>query len=335
LTALLQHVRRTIRRYALCPPGSRVLVGLSGGSDSVALTFLLRELEPSLGYRVVGLAHLNHQLRATADRDEAFCRALADRLRLPFILGTRDVGALALERGCSTEEAARQARYGFLAEAASQLGAARIAVGHTTDDQAETFVLKVARGAGTTGLGGIYPRRDAVVRPLLEVSRDELRDYLGQLGEAWVEDETNADLSNPRNRVRHEVLPHLERVLGLPARRAIARAAGLAGEDAQWLDEVAGERLRLLATETAGGVELDAEQLRAEPPPIARRILLRALRKQANGKEIGLEHVQAAFDVLAGYVSGSEVPGCRVELRGRKLVLHCSVTGVSGRATEP
>jgi tRNA(Ile)-lysidine synthase len=270
---------------------------------------------------VAGLAHVNHRLRDTADRDEAFCRALAARLGLPIVVAVCDVTALAADRGCSIEDAARHARYTFLAEAAAELDAMRVAVGHTTDDQAETFVLKLARGAGTTGLGGIYPRRDQVVRPLLDVSREELRDYLRALGESWVEDETNADLSNPRNRVRHDVLPHLERALGLPARRAIARAAGLAGEDARLLDELAAERLRVLAADTPNGLELDADRLKGEPAPIARRILLSALRERAGGKEIGLEHVQTALDVLTGLSAAAEVPGTRVELRGKKLVL--------------
>jgi tRNA(Ile)-lysidine synthase len=321
LTALLQQIRRTIRRHALCPPGTRVLIGLSGGSDSVALTFLLRELAPTLQFSIAGLAHVNHSLRDTADRDEAFCRALAARLDLPILVAVRDVKALAAERACSIEDAARQARYAFFTEAMRDLNAGAVAVGHTIDDQAETFVLKLARGAGTTGLGAIYPRRGEIIRPLLEVGREELREYLRRLGETWVEDETNADLSNPRNRVRHDVLPHLEQALGLPARRAIARAAGLAGEEGRWLDELAAERLELLRADTEAGLELDADRLRDEPPPIARRVLLRALRDRAGGKEIGLEHVQTALDVLTGLSGGAEVPGSRVELRGKKLVL--------------
>jgi tRNA(Ile)-lysidine synthase len=321
MSAVRERVRRTIRRHALCPPGSRVLVGLSGGSDSVALTFLLRDLAPALGFEVAALAHVNHQLRDTAPRDEAFCRALAIRVRLPILVEAVHVRQLAEQERLSIEEAARRARYAALERAADEVGAARIAVGHTVDDQAETFVLKLVRGAGAAGLGGIYASRGRIVRPVLDVSRAELRAYLAGLGEAWVDDETNADVSNPRNRVRHDVLPHLEGALGLPARRAIARAAGLMGEDALWLDEVAAERARGLLVETADGVELDAERLRLEPPPLARRILHRVLRARAAGREIGLEHVQTALDVLTGLSGAAEVPGSRVELRGKKLVL--------------
>ena len=321
MSAIRDRVRRTILRHRLCPPGSRVLVGLSGGSDSVALTFLLLDVARHMEFEVTGLAHVHHQLRDTADRDEAFCRALASRLGLPILTPRVDVKAYAGDHRLSIEDAARLLRYERLEQAAAELGATRIAVGHTIDDQAETFMLKLVRGAGATGLGAIYPTRRHVIRPVLEVSRAELRAELDARGEAWVDDETNADMSNPRNRVRHEVLPHVERVLGLPARRAMARAAGLLAEDASWLDQLASERLSGLAAGTPAGLELDAEQLREMPLPLARRILLKALRSRADGKEVGLEHIQSVLDVLTGLSGGADVPGSRVELRGKKLVL--------------
>ena len=321
MTALQQKVRRTIQRHGLCPAGTRVLIGLSGGSDSVGLTFLLRELAPHMDFAVAGLAHVNHQLRETADRDESFCRDLADRLALPILVTRANVKEVAESKGLSIEDAARRVRYEFFEQAALRLEASRTAVGHTLDDQAETFLLKLLRGAGATGLGGIYPQKGPIIRPALEATRAELQGYLRTLGESWVEDETNADMSNPRNRVRHEVLPRLEASLGLPARRAIARAAGLLGEDARWLDELAADKLVTVSTPTADGLELDADELRASPLPLARRILLRAMRSRANGREVGLDHVQTALDVLTGLSAGGEVPGSRVELRGKKLVL--------------
>jgi len=320
-SSLSQKVRRTIHRHGLCPAGTRVLIGLSGGSDSVALTLLLRELAPHMDFAVAGVAHVNHQLRETADRDESFCRDLTSRLGLPILCTRADVKALADAKALSIEDAARRVRYEFFDQAAVAVEATRIAVGHTLDDQAETFLLKLLRGAGATGLGAIYPRRDRIIRPVLDASRAELRDYLRTIGETWVEDETNADVSNPRNRVRHEVLPHLEASLGLPARRAIARAAGLLGEDARWLDQLAADKLVTVSTPTAYGLELDADELRSAPLPLARRILLRALRSRANGREVSLEHVQTALDVLTGLSGAGEVPGSRVELRGKKLVL--------------
>lgn len=318
---LYQRVRRSIRRHALCPPGARVLVGLSGGSDSVALTHLLLDLAEYGEFSVVALAHLNHRLRPSADRDEAFCRQFAARLGLRIVVEDADVQTYAQARGLSIEDAARRVRYTFLERVAGEIGADRIAVGHTQDDQAETFLLKLMRGAGLTGLAGIYPRRGLVIRPLLDVTRAELQACLVAQGGSWVEDETNEDLDNPRNRIRHRVLPELDRAAGGPTRPAIARAAALIRDDGQWLDKLSDERFRSLVSETEAGLELDVSGLAEAPPPILRRVLLRAMRRAAGDREIGLEHVEAVTALLSGVQGGVDVPGSRVELRGGKLVL--------------
>jgi len=298
-----------------------VLVGLSGGSDSVALTLLLRELSEHGGFSVVALAHINHQLRNDAGRDEQFCREFAARLGLTMHVESVDVRSYAASQRLSIEDAARRLRYESLRRCAVEIRADRVAVGHTRDDQAETFLLKLIRGAGMTGLGGVYPQRGDVIRPLLEVSREELRQYLKGVGQAWVEDDTNADLRNPRNRIRHRVLPELNQVAGADTSYAIARAAGLAREDSQWLDQLADARFSAVAREAPHGLDIDASALDEESPPVQRRILLRGLRMVADGREIGLEHVESALGVAAGLTAGTDVPGGRVELRRGKLVL--------------
>ena len=314
-------MRRTIRRYGLLPPGSRVLVGLSGGSDSVALTHLLRDLSEHGAFTVVAAAHLNHGLRASAARDEMFCRELTTRLRVPLIAETAAVRDYAAAESLSIEDAARRLRYGFLDRAAASVGATRIAVAHTQDDQAETFLLKLMRGAGLTGLGSIHPQRGTVIRPLLDVTRDELQAYLRSKAEAWVEDETNQDLQNPRNRIRHRVLPELDQAAGGPTKPAISRAAALIREDAQWLDALSEQRFLTLARQTDGCLELDARGLAETPTPILRRVLLRAMRAAGGTREIGLEHVESVAALLSAGQGGADVPGTRVELRAGKLVL--------------
>jgi tRNA(Ile)-lysidine synthase len=204
---------------------------------------------------------------------------------------------------------------------AADIGADRIAVGHTQDDQAETFLLKLMRGAGLTGLAGIHPRRGAVIRPLLDATDMDLRAYLTSQGEQWVEDESNDDLGNPRNRVRHRILPELDRAAGGSTQPAIARAAALIREDGQWLDELGDERFRTLAVETEAGLELDVRSLAETPPPVLRRVLLQAMRAAAGTREVGLEHVEAVTALLSQTHGGVDVPGSRVELRGGKLVL--------------
>ncbi len=206
-------------------------------------------------------------------------------------------------------------------DAPIEIRADRVAVGHTRDDQAETFLLKLIRGAGMTGLGGIYPQRGDVIRPLIEASRAELREYLEGAGQTWVEDETNTDLKNPRNRIRHRVLPELNLAAGADTTNAIARAAGLARDDSQWLDELADRRFSALAREAPHGLDIDAAALDEEPSPVQRRVLLKGLRIVGNGREIGLEHVESALGVAAGLSGGADVPGGRVELRRGKLVL--------------
>jgi tRNA(Ile)-lysidine synthase len=298
-----------------------VLVGVSGGSDSVALTFLLVDLAAYNEFSVVSLAHLNHQLRPSADRDEAFCRQLASRVGLPLVVDHHDVNAYATAHGLSVEDAARRVRYDFLGRAAAETGATRVAVGHTEDDQAETFLLKLMRGAGLTGLGGIYPQRGLVIRPLLNISRQDLRMYLTARAETWMEDETNDDVENPRNRVRHVIIPELDRTSGGPTRPAIARAAALVREDGQWLDELGRSRFEALVTTTEDGLEIDGINLAVEPAPLARRVLFEAMRRTANGREIGQHHVEAVLAMLGGTRGGIDVPGTRVELRRGKLVL--------------
>jgi tRNA(Ile)-lysidine synthase len=287
----------------------------------VALTRALLELAPSLEITVVGLAHYNHRLRETAGRDEAFCRDLAASLGLPISVEAADVASHAEANRLSIEDAARRLRYAFLARAAGEASASVVAVGHTLDDQAETVLLKLMRGAGPGGMGGVYPRKGLVVRPLLEVSRDDLRGWLASIVQPWVDDETNADLRNPRNRVRHRVLPELDAAYGGNTRPSLARAAELARDDGQWLDELAASRYAALVTTDHGCLQIDAPALLAEPPPIVRRVLWQAMRSRSRVREIELEHVELALAVLRGHARAADVPCSRWELRGRKLVL--------------
>jgi tRNA(Ile)-lysidine synthase len=315
--SLQNRIRRYAAQHSLWTAETRVVAAVSGGSDSVALFFLLRELAAAGELQLVGLAHLHHHIRgAAADEDAAFCRALAARAGVPAAIGDADVPALAARDGLSIEVAARNARQRFFTEALASLDAECVAVAHTRDDQAETVLLRLARGAGPAGLAGIAPRRDHLVRPLLEVSRVELRAYLEAIGEPWREDATNADRANPRNRIRHDVIPLLCQI-NPRADAAIARAADILRADDALLDRLANEAaVRCVRTVGPGRVLVDAAGLAGLPAALARRVALLALETVNPRRSYGLEEA----DFVCGASSGS-LPGVEVERSGADVVL--------------
>ncbi len=330
---LAARIRRTIQRHALMDPGARVLVALSGGADSVGLVHLLRELERDGLLQVVGLAHFNHRLRGdAADEDERFCRDMGAALGIPVEVDGADVRALAREQGRSVEDAARTARYAFLDRAATTLHADVIAAGHTRDDQAETFLLRLLRGAGPRGLAGIRPRSGRVVRPLIDIGRDELREYVARHGLAFREDATNADVSIPRNRVRHELIPYLQREFSPRIIDVLAREAAIAREDEDRLHreaiDLAGSVV--LRESTPGqAVEVDAAALTSLHPALASRVARLALTNLSDGRFVGYEHVIAFLDFVRDAPAGSELslPGQKARHRGARILLERSGAG--------
>jgi tRNA(Ile)-lysidine synthase len=328
--ALVQRVLDTIRRHALMRRGDRVLVALSGGPDSVGLLRLLRELEAAGELSVAGIAHLNHGLRDAAHGDEQFCRALAAEMGLPFRSDLVDVRGRAERLRISLEDAGRRARYELFARVASELQSDVIATGHTRDDQAETFLLRLLRGAGPRGLAGIHPRSGRVVRPLLDVSRGELRTYLASIGQPFRDDESNRDLSIPRNRIRHELLPVLSRDFSPAITDVLAREAAIARQDEDRLQLEAIDLLGLIVlrneTGISGDVEavsLDARALGNLHPALAVRVVRMALERVAPGRFVGFDHVERLLE-LARDPRGRgalSLPGQQAVRRGETLVL--------------
>lgn len=210
--AIVNAFKSALDRSGLLKPGETVLVAFSGGPDSMSLLTLFLAVRRELRIRLA-LAHFNHRLRPEARDDEAFARETARRFRLPIAVGARDVRAFSRRRKMNLEEAGRELRYEFLRGAAKRLGAARIATGHTADDQAETVLMRLLRGTGPLGLGGIRPRAEGgVIRPLLGLERKDLARWLAENGFDFRTDESNFDLRFLRNRVRHEALPVLKRI---------------------------------------------------------------------------------------------------------------------------
>lgn len=316
---LLHDVIQTIRRHNLLSRGQHILVGVSGGADSVALLAALRELAPAWKFRLT-VAHLNHGIRGpAAAEDAAFVATLARRWKLEFVGGRVNVPVQALRRRISLEMAGRSARYVFFAKAARVHHCDTVATAHTADDQAETILLNLARGAGAAGLAGIpyiswhalklsdpgYARGFAearahtsghgalkVVRPLRDVDRKSIERFLESRHLVWREDATNADPAFLRNRVRHEVLPFLQERLNPEIRQALLRVGDILTAENEWLDVLADEMFKQCGVPGRDRLFLNAERLAGFPLAARRRVL----RRWVEVCELGAETL--SFDTI-------------------------------------
>ena len=240
---MLPRVAATVERFGMLTRGERVLIAVSGGPDSVALLHVFLALRPAHDL-TLHVVHVNHHLRAEASEDARFVLDLARAVNLPATI--TDVGE-APARGESRETWARRVRYHALDAVAAQVGAGRIAVGHTADDQAETVLMRFLQGAGPRGLAGIPPVRGPFIRPLIDISRVEILSFLKGIGARWVEDRTNADLNYLRNRLRLHLIPELTRY-NPNARSALRRVATHCREASEALATL-GKALRAASAE--------------------------------------------------------------------------------------
>ena len=329
LCMVIDSTRRTIRRHRLISPGDRVVVALSGGPDSVALLFALREIAAADGFVVAGAAHLNHQLRGSdADADEGFCRDLTSGLEVTLHAERVDVAARARAGAVSLEQAAHDVRHEFYARAAARLNAISVAVAHTRNDQAETFLLRLLRGAGPRGLSGMHPRSGIVVRPFIDTRRDGVAAFLQERGIQFREDATNTDLSIPRNRVRHELLPFLESRFVPGIVDVLDREAVIARDDAEYLDSMAAAQADTLLLCKGTTVEIPVSELGALPPAIARRVVRAAQQIASRGRYGGFDAADAVVRMAVSNSAGPlDLPGHRAKRRGSTIVL----TESSGR----
>jgi len=307
----LQKILGTIEDHRLFRKGEKVVVAVSGGADSVALLDILAGLE-SLELELV-IAHLNHSLRgAESDADAAFVAGLASRYGLPFELGSADVLALSREWGMSLEEAGRTARYRWLDSVANKHGAEKIAVGHHADDQAETVLMRLLRGAGTTGLAGMRPLVFGwYARPLLCVDRSEITAYLREKGLPFRNDASNDDTFFLRNRIRHELLPQF-RTYNPAISRRLCDAAEILAADEEVLESLVEGVFHDVAVAGPDGVVLAISKVLQQLPGIRFRLYRRALRV-ANGSLAGIAmvHLRQIEDLArSGRVNGKlRLPG--------------------------
>ncbi|PKN11234.1 MAG: tRNA lysidine(34) synthetase TilS [Deltaproteobacteria bacterium HGW-Deltaproteobacteria-4] len=320
---LVDNFLQQLQADGLIRSSERILVGLSGGSDSVALLYLLRAVAPSLPFTLVA-AHLDHAMRPQSGDDVAFVRALCGRLNIPLHCERVDVPALAATKKVGLEEAGRLARQAFLSRIAAQSGCTAIALGHHRGDQAETILHHLARGCGLHGLACMRRRRGLFVRPLLTYSKAELLAYLKEIQAEFVVDASNDELNFTRNRIRHQFLPlfatlnpQIEATLGV-------LAAVAAHEDDYWQGEMV--RLAALLVQKDGDtVSLSVAGLLLLHPAQRYRLLHLLLTPFARKamKEVGFRHVSALDLFLASSVPQGEVhlPGVRALRRYDQLSL--------------
>jgi tRNA(Ile)-lysidine synthase len=310
-----QRVLRFIREQFLVMPGQKVVVAVSGGPDSVCLLHILWKLREELAIKL-HVAHLNHQLRGgESDADASYVADLAQKLKIPATIASRDVKAYRARHHLSLEEAAREVRYSFLATVAAEAGAERVAVGHTADDHVETILMHLVRGSGTAGLRGLLPLNTIktggqelmVVRPLLELTREETAAYCRQHRLRPRTDSSNLSAALFRNKIRHELVPLLQSY-NPQATEALRRTARIVVGDVDFIEKEASRRYDKVIRQEGRAIIFNKKKLLALPDALKRQILRRATCSLLGDlKDIEAKHIEDVINALekpAGRVIG-------------------------------
>lgn len=281
----------------------RIVIGLSGGADSVCLLYTLYNLSERLGIGDDSLVavHINHMIRgAEADADEAFAKELCDKLGVTFVRYNKDITAYASELGCTVEEAGRTFRYACFREVAKKYNCSKIAVAHNKNDFAETVIFNMLRGSGLRGMSGIQPVRDEIIRPLLDVTRQQIEEYLAELGQDYCNDSTNDTLDYDRNKIRHVILPAMMEVNN-GAVKHICQMADEAKNSYLFIHNKALEKYDGCVEDDEFGrtVTLDVNQLYKYNPVLQEHMIHEAIGDVAGAKkDITRRHVMAVAGLL-------------------------------------
>ncbi|KAF0195032.1 MAG: tRNA(Ile)-lysidine synthase [Bacillota bacterium] len=323
---MLDCVRKYCREYNLLPQGAKILVGVSGGPDSVALLFALHSLADCFGVSLYA-AHLNHGFRGQeATGDATFVQELCLRLNIPCTVGFADVPGLIESTGGSPQAVAREARFRFLRQVSEQHDCDLLALGHHLDDQAETVLLNIVRGSGVEGLSAMLPQSTGlcdlrIIRPLLNQKRSVIENYLATLGENYRIDSSNLKEDYSRNFVRRKVMPQLYALNPKVAESIIRLAQAAACDDAYLSSEVT-EVWPIAVTESTDGMRIRVEALSSLHVAISSR-LIRRVWQQDSSLELSYQHVMAILG-LCGKQTGKRIalPGGNLALRsGGSIIL--------------
>jgi tRNA(Ile)-lysidine synthase len=314
---LKEKVDKTIKKYGMLSKGDRVLIGLSGGPDSVALLYILLQLAPIFKLSLT-VAHLNHKFRGQeSDKDAEYVQEVARKLQLPVIMESRHVPAFIKKEGLSPEDGARRVRYDFFLQAARRTKANKIALGHNADDQAETVLMRFLRGSGSEGLSGIPPVRDLkprsgvkIIRPLLETARAEVEAYLKENRIKSRLDTSNLKPIYLRNKIRTKLLPLLSKY-NPNIKATLTRTAQVMGEENRYLKEIVDKYLKRFGKKRKGALTLDVIGLISLPRPIQRRIIRDAI-GWVKGNKYGIQfrHIDDIISLLQAKKKTSlDLPG--------------------------
>ncbi|MDD4953827.1 MAG: tRNA lysidine(34) synthetase TilS [Candidatus Omnitrophica bacterium] len=315
---LLDQLKNTVKKYRLISKRDRIVVGVSGGPDSVALLYLLNSLkkEWKLGLYI---AHLDHMLRPDSDKDSVYVRTLAEKLNIPATFAKTDVKALS-PKG-SEEEAARSARLDFLFQVATQVKADSIALGHNLDDQAETVLMRILRGAGLYGLRAISPKKNIhgrqIIRPLIETRRSQIEAFLKKKRLKPCRDTSNSEEIYFRNKIRNDLLPYLEKRYNRNIKAILANMAENVGSDYDYL---------LKASTRAWGARQSGISLKklSRLHPALKRIIFREIisKLKGNTRRITFRHVQEIEDLILNRPVNSvvDLPGAISVTKGKNTL---------------
>ncbi len=323
---IVTHAKNTINKYSMLSHGDSVLAGLSGGPDSVCLLSILAGLRAEYGIEL-SAAYIDHGFRpAETPLEIDFCRKLCGSLAVPFTAKAIEVKSFAKGSGLSMQEAARELRYRALEEAAASSHANKIALGHNADDQAETMLMRLIRGAGPAGISGIPPVRSHIIRPLIEIERTDIESYLNTGGISFVIDSSNLKNDYVRNRIRHAIMPAVKALNG-NAVKAMSRSADIFRDEEKYFDIMVTKALmRLISRKTDAMIELFMAPLEAMDNVLLRRVLRRAAGETKGLRGVGFVHIEDMITLIKSGRAGDRIyiPGGLRIIRGYSTLVITS-----------
>jgi tRNA(Ile)-lysidine synthase len=301
-------VEKTIETHRMLRAGDAVLIGVSGGPDSVALLHVLLAVGRNMRLQL-GVIHLNHGLRgADSDRDANFVKSLCRGFNLSFFEKKSDIASFRQNQKLSLEEASRRVRYDFFTQIADGHGYNKVALGHHIDDVAELLLMNILRGSGPQGLSGIPPVREGrFIRPLIDLTKDQIKRFLDDADIPHVVDASNQDLRHRRNRIRHQLIPLLRKEYNPDISKTLSRLAGILREETEWIDRLTEPRFReCILSESEDRLAFSVARLILLERPLVRRILrMGVCRVKGNLRRIRFSHIEAVLDMTAEAAHGS------------------------------